>query len=324
LSTKKMELLDFDAKYYNVNDDVLPNQSIERCHPSKTGVRVFVQFTTPTNAALALQRSGEILPINVATTTLQQQDASSIDPFQSTFGVLIAITPVPQSVAVSMIQVVGINITNHRNDQPIQKILESIVNQIDPNISLVLWNQLIDELSLNVVMLEGTPDAALPGSSISSVLQNLRKYGCCGSSSTKNLPLSEPDIQLLQQDRLLLQQEMDRIMTVNSIKGEHKDDDYFMIIPFLSISHCDTAANLYRWNNGIVPYHQNHKLQGMKDTFVCNDSSLIISGRNSCCPVVLHFTDQYIQRLQTLMDHIKGTITISQRWGVTHHRKDSP
>ena len=301
-------LIDFDATYVDRtttrsrNSNNNNNFLMERYDSNM--VRLFVQFPTDAIATLAEQRSGEVIYTMQQRTqnrSRQPQDdeeeQEKEEPVQC--GAAIAVTIVPHAMALLMTKLLGIDMTEHyhHNSTTIEEIIEPIVQNIDPQISMTLWETVMDELSLhvNLPLLTRTTK---------------QSYRSCLRVAT-----SDQEMQELQHEQLQLQQEIDRIIHVSSSSvkrcissssssgGSNSDvgecnDHWSRILLFLMSTNTKAATNRAD--------HDPNQL------FACLFDTVLQHGSSHHHPII-SLTREYIQQLQSYIQRIDTIRTITHR-----------
>jgi hypothetical protein len=314
---EKFILTDYDAKYCDRNVDIRTTKAqssknknnnnfcIERYDSNM--VRLFVQYPSSDIATLAQQRSGEVIyvdePRNIRSHP-DMDDKRQPEEQSKQVGATIAITIVPQIAATFMTKLLGIDVhDNHvtnTNSTTLEQILEPIIERIDPQISMTLWKTVIEELSLNVnvEMQPKTRKRLLP------YLQ---------------VVASNVEMQELQNEKLQLQLDIDRIIHVSASSVRHSTH---------SKSEDDNMSNdSYHWNKVLFfllststtntastyPNHYDQSIDNNNSTkFECMLNTLLHPQDRFRDPII-HLTKEYIQQLQIRIHQIDTTMAITKR-----------
>jgi hypothetical protein len=343
---EKFCLIDYDAKHTDRDvGEIFTGKRMTKAQPrgknkintdvrieryDTNTVRLLVQFPSYTIAALAQKRSGEVIYVHPSENNQtaaskpaqqqqqQQQQRKDEDDDTQQMGATIAITILPPAVATIMTNRLAIDINdNHivnRTALTIEQILEPILQRIDPKISMELWETVIEELSLNV------------NRTIPSKKMKFR-------SSYLQMMASNVDIEELQNERIQLQQEIDRILHISSSssvrcsthdnRSNNKNDkkggvDFNhenKILLFL-LSTTTTTGNTT--NDMVVSTHPNHPNKHNYDRnptkFACMLNTISLHSPDVCrTDHILYLTKEYIQLLQMYIHRIDTTIAIYHR-----------
>ena len=299
--TLKFHVTDFDAKFddRDILDRGHNSTNVRRSNSDNhhhkfrmerydsNMVRLFVQFPSFSIATLAQQRSGEVIYGRLQPPgNKRKQSPTDVDDDddEDKVGAAIAITIVPQRVAVFMTKLLAIDILldnptrNSTTSSTLEQILEPLIQRIDPQISMTLWEAVIDELSLK---------AEVPRT-------KRKRPASCLRMSISNVEWSE-----LQNEKLQLQQEIDRIIHVSS----SSDDNHWNKVLLFLLSTSGTN------NNNIS---NNHHHQPDTTKFVCMLNDRWQHPPNND-PIIIHWTREYIQLLQLYQHRIETMMTIHHR-----------
>jgi hypothetical protein len=290
-------LFDYDADYTTQpqpphNRD--GNDSASKVHVERydANMRVLIQFPTSTIATLAFQRSGETMYTNrLSNRRGIDRDAERDD--DDVVGAAIAITMIPNTLAKTMIRLLGIEIPmTSTAKMTIEEILQPIIQQLDSSIPNILWSALTEEMSLRA------DTAAAPHLNLS------RPHPCILGYFAK----TEEEKSDVQHEKLEVQQEIDRILFVTTSQQHtnSNNNDWNMMLPFLFSG--TTNSYLTEHNDR----HQTYQNMIMNDLFQNSSSN---DNRADCCCYnpTLYLTIQSVQILQTQVQRMDTILQYYER-----------
>ncbi len=289
-----LRLIDFDAKCED-------RPTVPKDHPRMDRydanlVRLWVQFPSDAIATYAHLRSGEAIFSSTKSPIDDDDDNHHLQPEKGEtkqIGATIAITIIPQAMANRMTKLLGIDVMDcsamNTNSATLEQILEPIIQRIDPQIAMSLWEAVVDEFSFHV------------NGSIPSPKKTNAHRSCL------RIAASDAELQELQNERLKWQQEIDRIIQVSSSSVMMRPDNvdpsnnWNRVLLFL-LSTDTTTTTTTRSHH---PHHGcccHTKLTGLLHTAVMHHDDPIIP-----------LTKEYLELIQLYIRRIDTTMALTQR-----------